>query len=102
MEHVQNGVVVPLDAGWSDVGSWETLWEISPQDGHGNAASGDVLLDDVAGSIVRAEHRLIAVMGLDNVVVVETEDAVLVTSKDRSQDVKKIVEELRRQERPEV
>ena len=102
MEHVENGVVVPLDAGWSDVGSWDELWEISPQDADGNATSGDVMLDDVAGSIVRSENRLIAVMGLDNVVVVETEDAVLVTTKARSQDVKKLVEELRRENRPET
>ena len=102
MEHVENGVVVPLDAGWSDVGSWDALWELKTKDIRGNATYGDTFLEDVNDSIVHAQDRLVVVMGLNDVVVVETGDAVLVTTKDRAQDVKKIVDGLRDAERPEV
>ena len=102
MEHTDRAVVVPLDAGWSDVGSWPALWEISHQDDHGNVAQGDVLADGTTGSYLRAESRLVAVVGLEDVVVVETADAVLVCHKDRAQDVKKIVERLQQADRPEA
>jgi mannose-1-phosphate guanylyltransferase/mannose-6-phosphate isomerase len=102
MEHVDNGVVVPLDAGWSDVGSWDALSSLSGKDDRGNAISGDVLVEDVDDSIIRSQSRLVAVLGLNNVVVIETEDAVLVTDKDRAQDVRLIVDRLREAGRPEV
>jgi mannose-1-phosphate guanylyltransferase/mannose-6-phosphate isomerase len=102
MEHTDRAVVVPLDAGWSDVGSWPALWEISYQDDHGNVSQGDVLAEDTTGSYLRAESRLLAVVGLEDVVVVETPDAVLVCHKDQAQDVKKIVERLRQANREET
>jgi mannose-1-phosphate guanylyltransferase/mannose-6-phosphate isomerase len=102
MEHVTNGAVVPLDAGWSDVGSWDALWEISEKDGHGNVVSGDALLEGVADSLIRAGDRLVAVLGLQDVVVVDVGDALLVTRKDRSQEVKTLVERLRAAGRPET
>lgn len=102
MERVENGVVVPLEAGWSDVGSWEALWEISRKDNAGNVLQGDVIVEDVQNSIVYSESRLATVLGLENVVVVETEDAILVTTKERAQDVKALVDRLRRDGRREL
>ncbi|MDH3398456.1 MAG: mannose-1-phosphate guanylyltransferase/mannose-6-phosphate isomerase [Acidimicrobiia bacterium] len=102
MEHTNRAVVVPLDAGWSDVGSWPALWEISHQDDHGNVAQGDVLTEGTTGSYLRSESRLVAVVGLKDVVVVETPDAVLVCHKDQAQDIKTIVERLKQANRSEA
>lgn len=88
MERTSKALVVPLDVGWSDVGSFASLHEVSAQDGSGNAVSGEVTLDDVHRSFVRATSRRLVVAGLDDVVVVETPDAVLVLPMDRAQDVK--------------
>ena len=95
------GAVVPLDAGWSDVGAWSALWEVGRRDQDGNVTHGDVMTHQVRNSLVHAEHRLVASVGLDDIIVVETADAVLVAHKDHSQDVKHIVESLKRQDRPE-
>lgn len=94
--------VVPADLGWSDVGSWDALWDISPKDSSGNVAIGDVLLEDAKGCYVRSDKRLTAVAGIEGAVVVVTEDAVLVTHRDRAQDIKKIVDRLKREKRPEA
>ncbi|MBV6319941.1 mannose-1-phosphate guanylyltransferase/mannose-6-phosphate isomerase [Duganella violaceipulchra] len=101
MEHTRHAIVVPADIGWSDVGSWSALWEVQQQDAQGNATRGDVYLDDVSGSLVRAESRIVAVVGVKDVVVVETNDAVLVCHKDQVQRVKNIVEHLKTQQRTE-
>ncbi len=95
-------MVIPLDAGWSDIGSWSALWEISHQDERGNVFIGDVMAEDTAGTYVRAGGRLAAVVGLEDAVVVVTGDAVLVCSKERAQDVKTIVERLRDANREEA
>jgi mannose-1-phosphate guanylyltransferase len=92
MEKTDSAVVVEMDAGWSDIGSWSALWDNESKDEQGNAVKGDVILNDVSGSLVRAEDRLVALVGVDNLVVVETKDAVLVADKNNVQDVKKIVE----------
>ncbi|MGZ5384052.1 MAG: mannose-1-phosphate guanylyltransferase/mannose-6-phosphate isomerase [Acidimicrobiia bacterium] len=102
MEHTDRSVVVPLDAGWSDVGSWPALWEISHQDDHGNVVQGDVLAEGTTTSYLRSESRLVAVVGLEDVVVVETPDAVLVCHKDHAQDIKKIVDRLKQANREEA
>ena len=102
MEKTDKAVVVPLSAGWSDVGAWSSLWDIGDKDASGNVSSGDVLSHNTSNSYIRAEHRLVATVGLDNIVVVETNDAVLVAAKDKVQDVKKIVESLKAQGRSEV
>src|SRR5690606_27969208 len=102
MEHTRNGAVVPLDCGWSDVGSWSSLWEVEGKDDSGNAASGDVLLHDTHNTYVRAESRLVATVGVDDLIVVETSDAVLVADKSRVQDVKHIVTALKKQARDEA
>jgi len=93
--------VVPLDAGWSDVGAWSSLWEVGNQDNEGNVIKGDVKTHDVTNSFVHAEHRFVAGVGIKDMVVVETADAVLVADKNRAQDVKKIVEWLKEQARDE-
>ncbi|MFM0489943.1 mannose-1-phosphate guanylyltransferase/mannose-6-phosphate isomerase [Paraburkholderia graminis] len=87
-------VVAVADLGWSDIGSWTALADIAERDAQGNVLIGDVLTDAVSNSYIRAEHRLVAAIGVDNVVIVETADAVLVAHRDRAQDVKKIVERL--------
>lgn len=103
MEKTDKAVVVPLDAGWSDVGSWSALWEIGAKDKNGNVTNGDVLTVNTNNSYVHAaDGRLIAVVGLDDVVVVETSDAILVAHKDKVQDVKKVVEQLKAENRSEA
>ncbi|HYN61832.1 MAG TPA: mannose-1-phosphate guanylyltransferase/mannose-6-phosphate isomerase [Rubrivivax sp.] len=93
--------MVPLAAGWSDLGAWDAVWQVSPKDWAGNACSGDALLLDSHDTLVHATSRLVGVIGLDNVVVVETPDAVLVTDRSRSQEVKHIVGELHKAGRSE-
>jgi mannose-1-phosphate guanylyltransferase / mannose-6-phosphate isomerase len=95
MEKTSDAVVVPLDAGWSDVGSWSALHEASETDGHGNVSRGDVISEDSNGCYLYAESRLVATVGLTDHVVVETKDAVLVAPKNRVQDVKKLVTRLK-------
>ena len=95
MEKTSDAVVVPLDAGWSDVGSWSALHEASDRDAHGNVARGDVISEDTEGSYLHAESRLVAAVGLKDHVVVETKDAVLVAPKSRVQDVRKLVARLK-------
>lgn len=93
--------MVPLDAGWNDLGAWDAVWQVALQDGQGNASTGDVLLHDSQGTLVHATHRLVGVIGLRDVVVVETADAVLVSDRTRSQDVKTLVDTLGRRQRDE-
>ena len=95
MEKTADAVVVPLDAGWSDVGSWASLHAACDRDGKGNTLCGDVLIEDTENSYVYSESRLVATVGLRGAVVVETKDAVLVTTHDRVQDVKKLVARLK-------
>lgn len=101
MEKTRDAAVIPLDAGWSDIGSWSALWEIGAKDGQGNVCKGDVLNIGSSNSLVYAESKLVATVGVDNLVVVETKDAVLVAHKDRVQDVKKVVEAIKNDGRHE-
>ncbi|PZP93478.1 MAG: mannose-1-phosphate guanylyltransferase/mannose-6-phosphate isomerase [Variovorax paradoxus] len=100
-EDLPAGVVLPLSAGWSDVGAWDALWQVLPKDESGNVKQGDVLLHDSHNTLALSEGRLIACVGVDNLIVVETADAVLVANKDKTQDVKKIVDALKREGRSE-
>lgn len=102
MEKTDKGGVVSLDCGWSDVGAWSALWDVAPRDSDGNASRGDVLLDNCSGSYFYSDSRLVAATGVENLVVVETADAVLVADKAKVQDVKQLVNALKAQERPEV
>lgn len=102
MEKTDKAMVIPLDAGWNDVGAWPAVWQLQSQDTQGNATRGDTLLHESQNCYVHADHRLVALVGTQDLVVVETSDAVLVAHKDKAQDVKKIVEALKAQERPEA
>jgi len=102
MEKTDKAVVVPLDAGWSDVGSRSSLWECAEQDTNRNVLRGDVIIDEVQDSYIHSEHRLVSVLGLQHVVVVETADAVMITSKDKVQNVKKVVNHLLNKGRSEA
>jgi len=92
---------VTCEIGWSDVGSWAALWELGDQDEQGNVKLGDVILHDVENSYIRSEGRLISAVGVRDLVIVETSDAILVAPRDRAQEVKAIVDELDRTERSE-
>ncbi|MEI7370707.1 mannose-1-phosphate guanylyltransferase/mannose-6-phosphate isomerase [Pectobacterium brasiliense] len=101
MEKTGDAVVVPMDASWSDVGSWSALWDIAEKDKNGNAIRGDVLTEKTSSSYIYSQNKLVATVGIDNLIIVETKDAVLVANKDSVQDVKAIVEKLKRSERCE-
>ncbi|HCL39418.1 MAG TPA: mannose-1-phosphate guanylyltransferase/mannose-6-phosphate isomerase, partial [Marinobacter hydrocarbonoclasticus] len=95
MEKTDNAAVVALDAGWSDIGSWSALWEVSEKDSCGNAFSGDVIAHNTESTLVRADSRLVATVGVKDLVIIETKDALLVAHKDQVQDVKKVVERIK-------
>jgi mannose-1-phosphate guanylyltransferase/mannose-6-phosphate isomerase len=92
MEGAENGVVIPLDAGWSDVGSWHSVWELSEQDEHGNSLIGDVVAVDAADNYVRSESKTVAIAGVAGLVVVVTPEVVLIVPKERSQMVRDLAE----------
>lgn len=99
MEHAARAAVVPVNMGWNDVGSWQSLWEIAARSGEGNVVQGDVLLQGVRNSYVRSEGPLVAAIGVEDLVIVATADAVMISHRRATQDVKKIVDELDRQHR---
>lgn len=101
MEKTDKAVVVPMDANWSDVGSWSALWDVNNKDDAGNAIRGDVLTQSTHNSYIYAQDKLVATVGVENLIVVETKDAVLVADKDKVQDVKAIVNTLQTQNRSE-
>ena len=102
MEKAKDAAMIPLDAGWSDVGSWSALYDVLPSDDAGNTIEGDVVMHACEDSYVLAESRLVGVVGLKDVIVVETKDSVLVASKHQSQDVKELVNKLKENNRPET
>lgn len=101
MEQVEGGAVIPVAMGWSDVGSWAALWEVSPRDGAGNAVRGDVIAVDVERSLLRSEGPAIAAVGLRDVVIVATKDAVLAVPRERAEEVRHVVDHLGRSGRSE-
>ena len=101
MEQTNLAVVVPVDMGWNDVGSWTALWEVQGKDTDGNSLRGDVIIDNVQDSLIRAESRVVAAVGIKDLIIVETADAILVAHKDCAQDVKKVVDYLKRHARSE-
>lgn len=102
MERTDKGVMIPLACGWNDLGSWDALWQAGGKDEDGNVTRGDVVLCDVHDSYLHAETRLLAAVGLQNHIVVETSDAVLISPRDRVQEVKKIVDKLKAEQRIEA
>jgi len=101
MEKTESAVVVPLDAGWNDVGSWSALWSELDKDKNNNATRGDVITETTCNSLIHSSDRLVSTIGLDNIVIVDTPDAVLVANKDSVQDVKSIVAQLKESKRTE-
>ena len=101
LERTPKSAVVPVEMGWTDVGSWSSLWEIAPKDADGNVILGDALAIDVKNSYIRGDSRLVAVLGLEGVMVVDTADAVLVMARDRAQDLRRIVDRIERDGRSE-
>ena len=102
MEQTNDAVVVPMDAGWSDVGGFSALWEVSAQDENGNAFKGDVKAVDTKNTLVFGEDKLVATVGVEDLVIVNTKDAILVAHKDKSQQVKAIVQQLKDEQRSEA
>jgi len=102
MEHTNRGAIVPLDCGWSDIGAWSALWEVGTPDTAGNVVEGDVFTHETTNSYVRSESRLVTTTGVDNLVVVETADAVLVADRNNVQGVKDIVSALKTADRSEA
>jgi mannose-1-phosphate guanylyltransferase/mannose-1-phosphate guanylyltransferase/mannose-6-phosphate isomerase len=102
MEKTEKAVVIPLAAGWNDVGSWSALWDVTEKDTCGNAISGDVLTVDTHDSYIFAEDKLVTVIGVENLIVVETKDAVMIAAKDRVQEVKQVVDQLKKSGRSEA
>ena len=102
MEKTRHAAVVPADLGWSDVGSWNALWELSEKDPAGNVVVGDVVVDGSRSSYIRSDRRLVAAIGVENLIVIATDDAVLVMHQDRAQDVKSIVGRLKSSGRREI
>ncbi|WP_435189480.1 mannose-1-phosphate guanylyltransferase/mannose-6-phosphate isomerase [Pseudothioglobus sp. nBUS_23] len=102
MENTSNSFVIPLDANWSDIGSWDSLMKSKSKDSFGNAIDGDVVLQDVENSFIYSSNRLISAVGVKNLIVVDTSDALLVLDKSNSQNVKDIVSKLQRSNRPEL
>jgi mannose-1-phosphate guanylyltransferase/mannose-1-phosphate guanylyltransferase/mannose-6-phosphate isomerase len=101
MEHTRRAVVVPADIAWNDIGAWTALWDVAQKDEQGNASRGDVMLENARNNFVRAETRMVAMLGVSDLVVVETADVVLVAHKDKVQDVKKLVDRLKAEKRCE-
>ncbi len=102
MEKTDKAKMVPLDAGWSDVGSWAELYKVSARDSDGNALTGDVIVHDCKDSYISSSSRLVTAVGMENVIIVEDKDSVLVVPKNRSQDVKALVDKLKAADRPET
>ncbi|HEY1505506.1 MAG TPA: mannose-1-phosphate guanylyltransferase/mannose-6-phosphate isomerase [Stellaceae bacterium] len=102
MEHTSHAAVVPVEMGWSDVGTWDALWMVGAQDDAGNVTAGDVIVEETKNSYLRAESGLLAVLGVEDLVVVTTSDAVMVSRRDRAQDIKQIVARLERGKRSEL
>jgi mannose-1-phosphate guanylyltransferase/mannose-6-phosphate isomerase len=101
MEKTDRGAMIPMDAGWNDLGSWEALWQVGGKDAHDNVIKGDVLIHDVKNSYLHSTGRLISAVGLEDHIVVETPDAVLISPRDRVQDVKRLVNQLKTAHRTE-
>jgi mannose-1-phosphate guanylyltransferase/mannose-6-phosphate isomerase len=102
MEHTAAAAVVPVGMGWSDLGSWDALWEMSDKDAHGNSVAGNVVAEDTHNCYLRSEGGLVAAIGVEDLVVVATDDAVMVAPRNRTQEVKKLVARLLTEQRDEA
>ena len=101
MEKTDDAVVVPMDAGWSDIGSWSSLWDISDKDSNGNVTCGDVMLHESHNSYIRSDEKLVAAIGVNDLVIISTKDVLVVAHKDSVQDVKAVAQQLKAESRSE-
>lgn len=101
MENTDDGVVIEMDAGWNDIGSWSSIWDVSEHDKNSNAILGDVMTHNTSNSYIRSDNGLVAAVGVDNLVIISTKEVFLVAKKSRSQDLTKIIDKLKNEERPE-
>lgn len=102
MEKTDRAVMIPLDAGWTDIGSWSALWDVAEKDAQGNSIKGDVVIEQTENTLIYADNRLVTTLGVSDLVIVETKDAVLVAHKDKIQQVKNVVDKLNKEQRQEV
>ena len=102
MEHTKHGAVVSLAAGWNDIGSWDALWQVNNKDANHNAIKGDVIAHSTTNSFIHGTDKLVCTLGLDNTVIIDTQDALLVAHKDHVQNVKDIVAALKKENRKEA
>jgi mannose-1-phosphate guanylyltransferase len=102
MEHTEGAMVVPLDANWSDIGSWDALWDAKNKDSNGNVSEGDVILNGVKNTYTYSSNRLVSAIGVSDLVIVDTQDALLIADKNHSQDIKNIVNQLKKENRSEA
>lgn len=102
MEHTQNGVIVSLNAGWNDLGTWSSLWQSNQKDEQENVIFGDVLVEQSYHNYIHSSSRLISVLGVENLIIVETKDAILICHQDKSQEIKDIVQRLKKTQRVEL
>lgn len=101
MENTDKAAVVPADIKWNDIGAWNSIWEVSEKDAANNVIRGDVIIEDANHNLIRAESRLVVALGVENLMIIETADAILIAPRDRAQDVKLIVDKLKQQSRSE-
>jgi mannose-1-phosphate guanylyltransferase len=102
MEHTEGAMVVPLDANWSDIGSWDALWDAKNKDSNGNVSEGDVILNGVKNTYIYSSNRLVSAIGVSDLVIVDTQDALLIADKNHSQNIKNIVNQLKKENRSEA
>ena len=102
MEHTSDAIVVPMDADWSDIGSWSSLWDISDKDDNGNTIIGDILLHNSKDCYIRSDNKLVSTIGVNNLVIVDTKDALLVANKNNTEDIGKIIQQLKINSRNEL
>jgi len=102
MEHTEGAMVVPLDANWSDIGSWDALWDAKNKDSNGNVSEGDVILNGVKNTYTYSSNRLVSAIGVSDLVIVDTQDALLIADKNHSQNIKNIVNQLKKENRSEA
>ncbi len=102
MEHTREGIVVPIDCGWSDIGTWDTIWKMKKKDKRGNLLVNDVITDNIDNCMIRGENRLIAASGIEDIIIIDTEDALLVAKKDDPEGFKDIISILKKNNRSEL
>lgn len=102
MEHTDKGVVVGLDANWSDIGAWDSVWKLAQKDNNGNVCKGDIITEESHDNYIYSKDKLISALGVENLIIIDTQDALLIAAKDKAQDIKVIVDKLKKEKRQEA